>query len=167
MAKQKNKAELLNDIQIKRRRLEKTLDSLTEIEMVIPGVVGEWSVKDILAHLTAWEQLFCSWYESGLHGRLPETPPVGMSRTAMDALNQKIFVQNQQKPLSEVFTDFYASYQQILALVQAISEDDLFTIGRYGWTGRLALVDYVVGNTCNHYAWAKTHIHKWLQARAD
>ena len=165
MSKQKSKAELLNDIQVERRRLEKNLDGLSELDMTRPGAVGEWSVKDVLAHLVAWEQLFLDWYESGLHGRIPEITPVGMSGKAIDALNQKIFVQYHQCSLNEIKEEFQTSYQQVLAIVQAIPEEDLFTAGRYAWTGKLALADYVAGNTCNHYHWANAKVHRWLRTQ--
>ena len=29
---------------------------LSEADLVTPGVVGDWSVKDILAHVTTWEE---------------------------------------------------------------------------------------------------------------
>jgi hypothetical protein len=58
MVKQKSKAELIKDIQVERQRLEKVLATLSKDEMTRPGVIGESTVKDILAHLVAWEQLF-------------------------------------------------------------------------------------------------------------
>jgi uncharacterized protein (TIGR03083 family) len=163
MAKQKSKAELLDDIQAERRRLEAALDGLDEMDMTRQGVVGEWSVKDVLAHLVAWERLFLSWYESGLQGRVPDTDPVGMSGKAIDTLNQGFFDQYRQYPLEEVLAELQASYRRILAVVQVIPEEDLFTKGRFAWTGNLALADYVAGNTCNHYRWAKTQIRKWVK----
>jgi hypothetical protein len=165
MAKQKSKAELLNDILVERTRLERNLDNLTEMEMTQPGVVGEWSIKDVLAHLTAWEELFLSWYAAGVQGREPEIPPVGMGKKAIDALNQKIFAQYRQTPLNEVLTEFHASFQQILTVLQTVTEEDLFSPRRYAWTGNLVLADYVAGNTCNHDVWAKTQIHRWLKNR--
>ena len=41
-----------------------------------------------------------------------------------------------------------------------IPEEDMFSPGRYAWTGRLTLADYIAGNTCNHYRWAKTQIRR-------
>jgi hypothetical protein len=74
--------------------LEKTLSILNAEDMIRPGVAGAWSVKDILAHLTAWERLFLDWYSSGLQGSTPNITPVGMSQKSMDALNQQIYEQN-------------------------------------------------------------------------
>jgi hypothetical protein len=66
------KAELLAEIRLQRRRLETNLASLTADERCRPGVCGEWSIKDILAHLQAWEQMFMGWYQVGLP-RIPAT----------------------------------------------------------------------------------------------
>jgi hypothetical protein len=39
-----------------RAKLLAVLDGLSEEEMARPGVAGEWSVRDVLAHLLAWEE---------------------------------------------------------------------------------------------------------------
>jgi hypothetical protein len=163
MAKQTSKALLLKDIQAERQRLEKTLSTLGAEEMVQAGAVGTWSVKDVLAHLAAWEKLFLAWYQAGLQGSSPATLPVGMGKRAIDALNQQIYTQNQGRSLEEVLVEFQASYQQILAVIEGIPESDMFSRGRFSWTGKLALVDYITGNTCNHYAWARSQISKWVK----
>ena len=163
MAKQTSKDQLLNDIHVERRRLEATLSSLSAAEMLQPGVVGAWSVKDVLAHLVAWERLLLDWYASGVQGVTAAEMPVGMEKGAIAALNQQIYAQNQMRSLEDVLADFHASYQDTLALIESISEADMFTPGRCPWTGKYLLADYITGNTCNHYAWAKSQIRKWLK----
>jgi hypothetical protein len=163
MTKQTSKDQLLKDIRTERRRLEKTLFILSAEDMVQPGVTGAWSVKDILAHLTAWERLFLDWYSSGLHGSTSETTPVGMSQIRMDALNQQIYEQNRRRSLDDVLAEFHASYLEIVTVIEAISEEDMFLQGRFKWTGKWRLADYIAGNTCNHYAWAKSQIRKWTK----
>jgi hypothetical protein len=39
-----------------RAALLAALDGLSEDEMARPGAVGSWSVRDVLAHLLAWEE---------------------------------------------------------------------------------------------------------------
>jgi hypothetical protein len=160
VAKQTSKAQLLKDIHTERRRLEKNLSALSAEDMVQPGVTGTWSVKDILAHLVAWERLFLDWYHTGIQGCSPATTPVGMSQRSIDALNQKIYEANQWRNLDEIIAEFHASYQQIVTVIEKIPERDMFVQGRFNWTGELTLADYIVGNTCNHYAWAKSQIRK-------
>jgi len=50
-----DKAELLAIIRDGYEQFEDLLASLQEEQMTIPGVNGSWSVKDNLAHLTAWQ----------------------------------------------------------------------------------------------------------------
>jgi len=38
------------------------------------------------------------------------------------------------------------------------------TTGRYMWTGKSTLGDFVASNTCSHYRWARTLIRKWAKA---
>jgi len=163
VAKQSSKDQLLKDIQTERRRLEKNLFLLSAEDMLQPGVTGVWSVKDILAHLVAWEKLFMEWYQIGVQGGSSTIEPVGMCRTAMDALNQQIYEVNRWRSLDEVISEFHSSHQQVVAVIEGISEGDIFAQDRFTWTGSLTLADYIAGNTCNHYAWANSQIRKWLK----
>ena len=162
MAKQSSKDQLLKEIHSERRRLEKYLSALSAEEMIQPGVTGTWSVKDILAHLVAWERLFLDWYHAGVQGCTPTIVPVGMNQRAINALNQQIFEKNQWRSLDDILAEFHISYQQIVTVIEEIPEGDMFVRGRYNWTGMLTLADYIAGNTCNHYAWAKSQIRKWV-----
>lgn len=160
MAKQTNKEQLLKDILTERRRLEKNLSVLSAEDMIQPGVTGTWSVKDILAHLVAWERLFLDWYSTGVQGCMPDVTPVGMGQKTMDALNRQIYEKNQGRSLDDILTEFHTSFQEIVTTIEAIPEEDLFIHGRFSWTDKLTLADYIAGNTCNHYAWAKSQIRK-------
>ena len=44
-----------------------------------------------------------------------------------------------------------------------ISEEDLFTPGRYAWTKTSTLGAYFVSATASHYAWARKEVHKCLK----
>src|SRR5450756_1340484 len=115
MAKQTTKAGLLQDILVERRQLEKNLAVTRPAERTIPGVCGEWSVKDIEAHLATWEQLFLGWYQAGLRGETPAIPAPGYNWHAMHQLNAQIYTNNCQRSLEDVEAEFAASYQQVLA----------------------------------------------------
>ncbi|MGE5222205.1 MAG: DinB family protein [Omnitrophica WOR_2 bacterium] len=162
MAKQTSKSQLLSDIQAERKRLEKSLTALSKEDMLCQDVVGTWSIKDLLAHLAAWEQLFMEWYQAGLRDEHHIISPVGMSRKAMEDLNCQIYEKYKASSLEGVLKDFDASYQEILLTIQAIPEEEMFARGYFAWTGRFTLADYIAGNTCNHYAWARRQIRKWV-----
>jgi hypothetical protein len=156
-----NKDIILERIVAERRQLEKNLEGLTPQEMVEEGVIGGWSVKDILAHLADWEGRFLGWYEAGLRGEVPQTPAPGLSWSQMDTLNQQIYEKHRDRSLEDVQVEFQRSYQRLLRTVEEIPEEDLFTPGRYAWMGKGTLAGYILANTANHYRWAKTGIRKW------
>ena len=164
MTKYRQKSELLKNIQVEHRRLEKLISSVSEEQLIQPGVVGEWSAKDVLAHLVEWEKLFLDWYRSGIEGFSPTVQPVGMSKKSIDQLNQEFYLRNRLRPFSEVKDDFNASYQEVLPTVQAIPEIDMFTPGRFAWTGKLLLADYIAANTCSHYYWASGKVRSFIKS---
>jgi len=51
MKRRWTKKRILESINTERRRLEKNLASISDEDMLVRGVIGEWSVKDIMAHL--------------------------------------------------------------------------------------------------------------------
>ena len=47
-----NKSELLNELQKEYGQWQALLDQIGPARMNQPGVTGDWSIKDIVAHLT-------------------------------------------------------------------------------------------------------------------
>ncbi len=158
MARYTTKQALLEAIHRERARLEAKFAGLTPEELVWPGAMDEWSAKDILAHLVDWEQRFIGWYEAGRRGEVPPTPAPGMTWRDLPELNRQGFVHHRDDPLPEVLAAYHSSYRRILALVEAMPEEEIFAHGRYAWTGRHALTQWIEANTCGHYAWARTQI---------
>ncbi len=157
-----NKQVILERITAERRRLEKSLALLDEEQMVISGVVGEWSVKDVLAHLMDWEGRFLGWYEAGRRGEVPEVPAPGIGWDKLDSLNQRIYEKYREWALASVLAAFQGSYQQVLRVVERIPEEEMFAAGGYAWLGEGNMVGYILANTADHYRWAKLNIRRWL-----
>ena len=62
MPRPTSKTDLLAAIDKERPALETLLATLTPAQMAEPGLVGDWSAKDVLAHLFEWEQMVLGWY---------------------------------------------------------------------------------------------------------
>lgn len=164
MPKPTTKAEILSESRKEHDALKQLLATLTPEHMVQPGIVGEWSVKDVLAHLTEWEQMVLGWYHAGQAGETPALPAAGFKWSELPALNQVIYEKYRDRSLPDVLDAFGASYRQITAWVESLSEEDLFTPGRYAWAKTNALASYVISCTSSHYHWARTEIRKGLRA---
>lgn len=155
----KSKAELLELTRTERRVLEEKVAEMTSAELIFPGSMGEWSVKDILQHLVDWEQRWIHWYEAGKRGEEVITPEKGYNWRQMGLLNEKYRLMHKDRPLDSVMADFKSSYSQILEVVEKIPEEEMLAIGRYAWTKNLPLIAWITGNTCEHYQWAIQMIH--------
>lgn len=160
------KDSLIQEIKKERGALEKFLSSLTPEQMTTPGALGEWSVKDVLAHLAEWEQMFLGWYNTGLEGERPHMPAPGYTWAQTPALNQKIYEKHRDRPLEDVLAWFAESHRQIYALIEQLSNDDLTIPGRFPWTKQNTLITYLVSATSSHYHWAHTEMRKRLKKMA-
>ena len=157
------KSQILSASQEEHQALEKLLATLTPDQMTQAGMLGEWSVKDTLAHLYAWHQMVLGWVAASQNGQTPSIPALGFKWSQLPALNQQIYEQHRHRPLPEVLEMFYASYQQVESLIESLTDEELFTPGRFPWMNKNALAAYFVSCTSSHYRWARTEIKKGLK----
>lgn len=164
MGKRLPKAELLQEIGIERSRLDALLEQLTPRQMTQGGVtLAGWSVKDILAHLIAWQQMNLDWYATGLHG---ETPDIPKTWTDIRTVNDRIYRKHHRRSLKAVLADYTAFHQKMLSLIEEVPDRDFAAIGHLTWTGPTwTLSDCIGWNTASHYRWACKHIRKWVRAQ--
>lgn len=163
MPRPTSKAELLAAIDRERSALDAFLTDLTPEQMTAPGVVGEWSVKDVLAHLVEWEQMVLSWYAAGLRGETPALPAPGYNWGKLPQLNQMIYEKHRDRPLDEVLAQYQSSHAAIMALIQQLPDKDLFGAHRYAWTRDNTLGAYLVSATSSHYLWARNELRKGIK----
>src|SRR5260370_30538123 len=134
MAEQMDKASILDELRSKYVALEAILAPLDEAQLTTPGVIGDWSIKDILAHITAWHHRLLARLHAA---RYNEEPTISgpNSEEEMDRLNEQFYKENKSRPLADVLGDFRSSYLQIVEAVPAMPEEDLIA------PRRLALLD--------------------------
>jgi hypothetical protein len=167
MGKRLRKRALLAEIDRERVALDATLALLRPRDMTRPGVTrGGWSVKDILAHLIEWQQMNLGWYAAGLRGEKPAMPAPGFTLRELPRLNAMIYRKHYRRSLRAVLDDYRTYHDQVTALIEALPDRDLVTLGRYSWTGpSWTLSDYLRASTAAHYLWARTRIRRWWRAQ--
>ena len=160
-----DKLRLLDLIRMEHDFLLRALAGLTPDELTTPGVVGEWSVKDILAHITTWEQRFLKALAVVERGETPDWPEAGYTWDDLDALNARDFRANQERPLTEVWLAFAGSYAELLDKAAALPDVALLTPGYYAWTEAHALWRYLDANAGDHYREHAEQIRQWRAGR--
>lgn len=161
MAEQMDKASILDELRSKYAALEGILAPLDEAQMTTPGVIGNWSIKDILAHISSWQHRLLAWLHAARHNEEP-TISGPDSEEEMDRLNEQFYTENKSRSLADVLGDFRSSYLQIVEAVQAMPEEDLIDPQRFSWLNGDSLRQLVAGDTYDHYQEHRQQIEEWL-----
>jgi len=157
------KAKLLDLIRSERKLLDAELADLDGDQLTKPGVEGHWSVKDLLAHLTAWEQRMIVWLKQALRSEVPQPLPAGMTWDDLDRWNEQIYRQHRDRPLDEVLAESDRSYRHALGAVELMPEEALIEPDYYVWRGGKPLWELVAANTYWHYQEHRQAIRSWLR----
>jgi hypothetical protein len=165
MPQPKTKANITQRLQTERKRLEQNLAGLRQSDLQQPGVVGQWSIKDVLAHLADWEAHMPVWLEAARGGDPVAEIEPGLSWKQFDAFNQRIYERHCDQSLEEVLAYFHGTHQQFMEMVAAMPEDEMLENNRYAFIGKGAVYDWL-GAYANHDLWAKQKVRAWLKARA-
>ena len=151
------KADFLETLQTARVEWESLLARVGESNMLSPGVAGEWSVKDIICHIT--------WFEHEMVGVLQARALIGSElwNLPQGQRNAGIFEQNRHRPLEDVFDEARQVYQGLYEALQSLTEEDLNDPSRFedmppDWSpGKL-----IAENSYEHYRAHAPSIQTWL-----
>jgi hypothetical protein len=157
-----NKAALLDTIQNERARLESLLEGLTETQMIELGVEGDWSIKDILAHIAAWERLAMDRIHAAQTGSDLKYPLIA-GDDFVDQFNAQTYEAHKDQPLSEVQDEFHSTHRDFLAQIEALAEEKLPQKLNFDWSGKLTHQVMISANTHWHYPDHAAAIEKWLE----
>ena len=102
---------------------------LTDEQMVEAGVMGEWSVKDILGHISSWEEEGLKFLPVILEGKRP--PRYSVTYGGIDAFNAQTLEANRQLPLAEVRRRFEATHRRLLGYVAEAPDEAIETETRF------------------------------------
>lgn len=167
MSEEMTKARVLEMIRRERQALEATLAQVGGERMTQPGVEGDWSVKDLLAHITFWERWMVRIIGEALRGERPEMPAPGLTWDDLHLLNERTYLANRERDLDDVLNDFHRSYQESLEALEGLSEEDLTDPQRFAWFGGNPLWRLVAANTWEHYPEHNETVKKWLKESGD
>jgi hypothetical protein len=124
--------------------------------MVEPALDDGWSVKDVLAHITAWEQLCLGWIRED---RREEGP---FTEDTLNKLNARIYEENRARSLTDVLDASKRSFVEIAAMVEQLPPDRLAAAP--AWAPARPLAEIISSNSDEHYREHIEQISRWLGA---
>ena len=150
-----DRSQLLKRLDKAWNALKVSYAALTDSEMTESGVTGAWSIKDIISHVTSWEN------ESLIH--LPlilvgEKPALySVTYGGIDAFNALTIEQKRNLSLSEVLRERDDTHRRLIDFIRGVSEDQFIRETRFRRRLRL--------DTYSHYPQHTEAICKWRDRR--
>jgi len=160
-----DKAQLLDEMKRGYTALETVLAPLDQQQMTTPGITGDWSIKDILAHLAVWQNYLVIRLQAAARNEVPAIQGILSDEgevSAIDRLNAGFYEENKSRPLDDVMADLRKTYRQIVEMTKALSDEDLTEPQRFAWMKGNALWELVAGDTYEHYQEHLQSIQEWL-----
>lgn len=148
-------------------RWEELLASLSDAQVTAPHFDDNWSIKDVIAHLWAWQQISIARMEAGALNREPELPKWvaklhGDWEENANQTNAWVYETYHEKPWSEVYQNWREGFLRLVESGEPISEKDLLDGDRYPWLKGYSLAFILVASYDHH----QEHLDKllaWLQ----
>jgi hypothetical protein len=118
--------------------------------LTLPGAAGYWTIRDVIAHLTAWRW----WSVARLEGAVRDAEPTPPWDSALseeneadiDRINQGFYEATRDQSIDELLRDSRATFDRLEAALLALPEADLFAPGRYPWLGGYPAAAIVTGS---------------------
>ena len=117
------KLELLDRLQEKYHQWEAFLHEIDPARMEHPGVNGDWSMKDIVAHLTGWHRHLVGRLDAAQRGQPEPPPPWPAHLQTEDDINAWIYESNHERSLREVLEDTQQVHQQLFTVLERLPDD--------------------------------------------
>jgi hypothetical protein len=149
--------QLLKRLETAWTAIKESYASLTDSQLTEPGVMGDWSVKDMLAHVTTWEEEALRYLPLIIKG---ETPPRYIQYGGIDAFNAQMTEQKRDLALSDVLRQLDETHRRLIDYLQSVPEEHFTRETRFRHRLRL--------DTYSHYPLHARAIREWresIQAR--
>lgn len=164
MSRPTTRAELLERTTTDFEALIAAVDVVEPERRLGPSDYPRGSVKDMLAHLDAWQRMFLEWERVGRTGEVAQMPAPGYTWKTTPTLNMAIHERHLGDSWEVVVGHLRESHEQVRGVIETYAEDELFEKSRYRWTGSTSVGSYAVSATTSHYDWARKHLYKSFKA---
>ncbi len=143
-----DKNELIDGMREAHEEMAGTIARIGDDRLIEPAM-GDWTAKDLVAHMAWWHHHSAMVVERLRMGQTPyerDDPAF-----ALDARNERTHREHLNDPPGQVRRDFEESFGRLLAALQPVSEEELFAADRFSWLGDEALVETILWDTSRHY----------------
>lgn len=161
------------------KKMWNLVDSMSAEEQKAPfnfsgnmGKEAHWNrdknIRDVLIHLYEWHELLLSWVKSNQNGEQKSFLPEPYNWKTYGEMNVAFWRKHQDTSYEKAIEMVKESHSKVMKLIEAFSDDELFSKGCFVWVGGSTLGQYCISVTSSHYDWAikkiKAHIKTFKNA---
>ena len=163
-----NKTELIDWLRSEQQQWWDLLMQFDEADMETPGLNGDWSLKDMVAHLTTWHRDHVLCLDAAVKGTPAADPPWPLELMDTDEINAWIFSQNHPRKLQEVLDENENVFEALIGVVGSFPDDVPIEIMEGQPVVCFGEQQFSVGYFFDHFHEDhEAQIRKWLTKRKD
>jgi hypothetical protein len=144
---------LLGRVDIAWNAFIESFAGLPDPQLVLPGVIGDWTIKDILGHITTWEEEALRHLPSIAAGT--PAPRYSVTYGGIDAFNELKRKQKQALSLNEVRQQLETTHKALIDYLKTVTDSQLASGTRFRHRLRF--------DTYGHYPIHTDGILQWRQ----
>jgi len=118
------------------------------------------NLRDILVHLYEWHQLMLDWTAANMGGETKYFLPEPYTWRTYGDMNVEFWKKHQATAYDDSKTMLCDSHGKVMALIESLTDEELFEKKHFSWTGTSTLGSYCISVTTSHYDWAIKKIKK-------
>ncbi len=115
----------INQLRAARKTLQDQLQGLTEAELEKPKAIGPWSIKDLLAHMAAWDEETLRIIQAFSFQAEPQYSYTISDRNDFAVWNQEQIEQRRSLTLAQVLSEFEAARRDLIQAVEGVTDQVL------------------------------------------
>jgi hypothetical protein len=141
-----NKTEFINKVKTTHKEYATALEGLSDPQLTQLKTCGEWSVKDVIAHVT--------WHERQMVGVISTRTLRGSPwwNLSLEERNAAIHAENKDRSLEEVLKEARIVFEELTTQLESLSEADLYTAENFkDMPPEWKPWEVIASNTFEHY----------------
>lgn len=148
-----------------RQTFLEAIDGLTDEDYLRPGAAGYWSVKDIMAHLTAWESELITAL-AAIKNKQKNTPRLVLIDD-IDEWNEEQYHISVSRPLEIIKEDFLSLPKHLIAAIETLDDKTLTDNRIFHWMEGEPLTYLIYENAIWHEEEHAEDIVDWRRSVED
>lgn len=162
MARPTTKAELIEASESQFLKMRNLIDEMPDAEQHATFAFEDRDrvVRDVLIHLYEWHRLLLEWIESNQNGVPKPFLPEPYNWKTYPSMNVGFWQKHQATPLDDAKAMLSDSHEEVMAVIETFTDEELFIKKHFPWTGTTNLGSYCISSTSSHYVWAIKKLKK-------